>query len=260
MIKLLIKDYHMNNDNAIFKTAIMNNSIFVVMHLLTFISSYEQAKEIHLIDMCKYSLQIQTRNEQITLVLVDKVISLYPFDEIPLNELLIYSLQKSFVNVIRKLLLKGADPNHKDELGHSVLYYTLNIGNCDLLQLLIDHYHIDINELFNDENIIFHAINLNNSKISSVLISEGTDIYCKNKQDEYLIQVYIKKGWFLHVKHIFSKGFDKCYDDDKLFFRMCSDALNAKSSIMFHIIVQNYFATRITRWWRRVKQTRLSQN
>jgi hypothetical protein len=258
MIKLLRQDYRSNNENAIFKTAIKNNSVFVVLHLLTFISSYEHAKEIHLLDMCKYSLQIQTRNEQITLVLVDKVFSLYPFEELPLNELLIYSLQKSFVNVVRKLLFKGADPNHKDESGHSVLYYTLNIENCDLLQLVIDHYHIDINETFNDENIIFYAINLNNSKISSILISEGTDIYCKNKQDEYLIQVYIKKGWFLHVKHVFSKGFNKCYDDDKLFIRMCTDALNAKSSIMFHIIVQNYFATKITRWWRRMIKKRMS--
>lgn len=253
MIKLLIHDYHMNNDNSIFKTAIKNNSIFVVIYLLTFISSYEQAKEMHLLEMCKYALQLHTRKEQIALPIVDKVLHLYPLDEIPLNELLISSLQKYFVNVVRKLLLKGADPNYKDELGFSVLYHTLSIGNCDLLQLLIDHYNIDINETFNDENIIFHAINLNNSKISSILISEGTNIYCKNKQDEYLIEAYIKKGWFLHVKHIFNKGFNECYNNDNLFFRMCTGALNVKSSLMFHIIVQNYFATKISRWWRRIK-------
>lgn len=254
MIKLLIKDYHMNNGNTILKTAIKNKSIFVVMNLLTFISSYEQAKEIHLLDMCEYSLQIQPRSEQITLILTDKVFQLYPSEEIPKDDLLIFSLRNSFVNVARKLLLKGANPNHKDEYGHSVLYYTLDIGNCDLLQLLIDHYNININEIFNGENIIFHAINSNNSKISSILITEGTDINCKNKLNEYLIEVYIKKGWFLHVKHILSKGFNKCYDNDKLFFKMCTSALNVKSSIMFHILVQNYFATKITRWWRKIKK------
>lgn len=253
MIRLLTKDFHINHDNNILKTAIKNNSVFVVMNIVRFICTYEQACNLELKDMFHFSLQSENRNEQISMVLLDKVTSLYPKESIPLNDLLISSLKRSFVNVSRKLLLNGADSNFKDNTGHSILYYVLETGNSELLQLLVDHYNININEIFNDENIIFYAINKHNSKISSILIGEGTDIFCKNKNGEYLIEVYIKKGWFLHVKHIFEKGFNKCYDDDLLFFRMCTNALNAKSSIMFHIIVQNYFATKITRWWRKIR-------
>ena len=198
MIRLLTKDFHINHDNNILKTAIKNNSVFVVMNIVRFICTYEQACNLELKDMFHFSLQSENRNEQISMVLLDKVTSLYPKESIPLNDLLISSLKRSFVNVSRKLLLNGADSNFKDNTGHSILYYVLETGNSELLQLLVDHYNININEIFNDENIIFYAINKHNSKISSILIGEGTDIFCKNKNGEYLIEVYIKKGWFLH--------------------------------------------------------------
>lgn len=251
MIKMLIKDVHANHENSILKTAIKNNSVFVVMNLLRFICTHDQALELQLKDLFRFSLQLQSRNEQISLFLLEKILSLYPMEHIPLNEFLLISLKRSFVNVSRKLLLNGASSSCKDETGHSVLYYAIETGNCDFVQLLVDHYDINVNETVNDQNIIFHAINNRNSKISSILIKEGTDIFCKNINDEYLIEVYIKQGWFLHVKHVFEKGFNKCYDDDLLFFGMCTSALNAKSSVMFHIIVQNYFATKIARWWRK---------
>lgn len=254
MIRLLNKDLFYNKEDNILKTAIMNNSTFVILNFLRFIVTYQQANHFKLPELFQLSLNQPIKNEQIGLCLLEKIVSLYPSDSIEKNELLISAIQTNSLNITRRLLLYGANPNYIDGTNTSFLYYVLETENSDLLQLLIDHYDINVNQIYREENIIFHAISKNNSKLSSILIEGGTNINCKNVKNEFLIEAYINKGWFIHIKHILEKGFKQLYNDDLLFLRMCRSALNTKSTIIFHLIITNYFATKIARWWRKIKR------
>ena len=243
-----------NNHNVNFlHNAILKGNVYIVAYMLKFVNNKAHINELNLNQLLKMAISKETISNKIIVLLLDKLLA---FDSLnsSLDVLLHLSIKANRFHLIRFLLLKGANVNYIDNDGNSLLYHVISAENFNLLELLIDHYNVDVNIPTRDgTNIIFTAIQQNNSKISGTLILAGTDINCKNKDGLYLIEVCVKKKWYLHVNYLIKKGFNVFYDDQNLFHSMCLEAINSNSTLIFHTLITNYNATVIQRFWKSLK-------
>jgi len=90
------------------------------------------------------------------------------------NSLLIGAFESNNIELIDFLLLEGADINHKDEKGNSVLSYAAENGNIQNLKMCIEKYKQNIN-LQNNEGQTPLMLACNNKHIDAVnyLIGKG---------------------------------------------------------------------------------------
>lgn len=87
------------------------------------------------------------------------------------------NVNESHIKVAKMLLIKGADPNARDNLGQTPLFHLIQKGNVKILQLFFS-FKADVRAVpRNGENLLFQAVeNDENLQVLQLLISLGLDV------------------------------------------------------------------------------------
>jgi ankyrin repeat protein len=239
-----------NNHNLLEHAAIINNR-FLCSYIIRNVKTIKLAKLINLDRAVEVAITNST--EDIVMLMVDHLINIKA-NEKALEHYMDECINNKKMRVVRMLLMLGADPNHVDSSGRSLLYNVVSIGDDYLLDVLIDHYHVNVNCLDeNGINVIFFAIHNNNTKLSSAMIMSGMHLDCTDSYGKTLIEVCVSKNWYLHVNYLLKKKHFPFCDDDALFHKLCHFAVRNNSTIIFNKLLVSYCAVKIQRYWRKSK-------
>jgi ankyrin repeat protein len=243
-----------NRENkSLVNNIFLSNNIYAIKYVLKFIKTEEHALRLNLDSVLIQLIQFSDC-DKITCMLIEKLHSLdllKSYIDITLHTAIEY---KRFY-VIRFLLLKGANAKFIDANGKCLLHHLIDNHQSELVQLIIEHYDVDVNSLNADGyNLIFAAISNNACTISSSLIELGTHIDCKDNSHTTLIERCIERNWYLHVNHIINKGGIDFIYNTHLFYKYCHIAIQVNSILIFDKLVKNYFAYKIQKMWKVYKR------
>lgn len=240
------------NNRTLLENAVITNNRFLVSYIVRNIKTLERARQIRLAHVVWVGITSST--EDIVMLLLDNLFHTKA-SEHPLEHYMEKCVKHRKLKVVRMLLMLGANPNHIDTDGRSLLYNVVSIGDEYLVDVLVDHYHVDVNCVDDQNlNIVFLAIENNMTKISSALIMSGTDVNCKDTDGTQLIEVCIRKNWYLHVNYLLKHSAFSFCDNKDLFHKFCHIAVGNNSTIIFNKLLVNYCAVKIQRHWRGTKK------
>lgn len=244
---------HSNSSNESFlHETIKNKNIYLVHFFLEFFNSKEKSVIANIDSLLKYS--ITNSIERIDIILFEHLIAHDAF-ETSLDKLLILSITNNKQILSRLLLIQGASATCVDALtGMSILETSIEYNLTGIVELLIDHYSVDVNLPCKDGyNLIFKAFNLNNrSTISALLLLNGTNMYSKNEESDDVLMVCIKKKWTFHVSYILNdtRMVTFIYNNKSYFRSLCFEATKSNSTIILKAMLMNYSAITIQRKWK----------
>ena len=111
--------------------------------------------------------------------------------------------------ILKELHKFDVDMDVKNEMGHTVLYSAMKIGNREMIEYLIHEMKVDIQEVDNEGNNIVQVAllqQLNNTALIKELLNLDIDLNRVNKdgqntyemailtQDKEIVQLFIDKG------------------------------------------------------------------
>jgi ankyrin repeat protein len=207
-----------NSNNSVLHLACKNNNIDMIKKLI------EYEINTNLININNYTaLHIACINKNIEIIEIlikysNLNIKERQYDLVPL----MYLLDTKYINLIKKMIEKGADVSSQDTIGNTVLHHAIYEGHIDVVNLLIDYYpdmslvnidgmtilhlcaskyssiqfpytkminNIDLNLQDSKGNTCFHYLVMNNIWIHFIkeLEFKQIDIFLKNIHD---ISVY----------------------------------------------------------------------
>lgn len=247
MLKLLTSTNQ--HRNSFVEQLMLSNNPYFVAFMLKQVNTKDDAIHFDIISMVKRMIKGPTTDTIVQLV-IQKLIE-YDMLRTHINTFMLCALHQNKFNLVRYLLWKGADPLHVDEHQKTLVCHLMEKQQLKLIELLVDHYNVDINSVDKDGiNIIFIAVEQKACAITSYLIMNGTHLNCKDHDGALLIERCIQHGWYLHVTHIISqKGF-AFVEEEELFHRYCNLALEVNSVLIFDKLIKTYFAYKIQRSWR----------
>jgi hypothetical protein len=238
-----------NDAHNLLENAIRSKNKYLVLISLKSITNTFEAERIKLLD-CLIDAIKETRVD-IMFLLLDKLQNMQMITSSSIEKLMQVSILYKRTVIIRYLLLIDRSFCNLPINGKSLLEYMIRYNYVEMVQLLVDHYGVNVKNPGSDGyDLIFVALKHNNAKISEILLHGGTDVHCRDEHGNFLIEVCIQKRWYLHVKHIIRSGFGVFYDDHALFCKYCHLAVNNKCTLIFDFLVKNYFAVKIQRYWR----------
>jgi hypothetical protein len=244
-----------SSNESFLHVALNNKNDYLLKYFLESLNSYEKTLTANVDSLLKYS--IINSIERIDIILFEHLITYNAF-KTSLDKFLILSIKNNKQILSKLLLIKGASTACTDELTGMTLFETaIEYNLTSIVELLIDHYSIDVNLPCKDgNNLIFKAFNLKNSKISALLLLNGTNIHSKNEDNDDVLMVCIKKKWILHVSYILNKSniVSYIYNNKSYFRSICFEATKSNSTIIFKAILMNYSAIKIQRKWRKNKK------
>lgn len=242
------------NENLLL-VAVNNANSFITMTLLNQMRHPTDAVSFDLVDVFRKTLD--STDERISMMLLKKIQQLSIELKLSCNEAIV-CIQCQKYNMVRYCLLyQFIQVQHRDFDQSKLLKILIEHDLINYIELLVDHYGLNLRSCIDNEPAIFTAIKENNSRISGYFLSNGTDIDCKNNDGKYLIEVCIEKKWFLHVSFIIKAGFTKFFHCKKLFQTLCHSAVKHNSTLVFNILVTNYYASVIQNLYRKNKRGRL---
>jgi hypothetical protein len=206
-----------------------------------------------------FNTSIETSNEQCLFLLLHKIKCIYRPFSLGFDEF-VKCISCEKINIVRHCLLLNVFDLHSETFDRAQIVAIIIEKNLfSLLELLIDHYDLDIKHiLIEGEPCIFHAIQSNNSQLSGFLLLNGFDIHAKNKQGRTLLEICVAKNWLLHTSHIIRHhGLPQ---DRLLFHRLCRIALKNNSTLIFNMLLTSYYAVVIQRKWRIRKHIKQNTN
>jgi len=242
-----------NNENKhLVNRLFLSNNVYAIRYVLKFIKSSDDVNRLNLVVILNELIQLSTCEKNMCL-LIERLHTVNAIHE-HLDNLLTNAIQHKRFAVVRYLLLKGANAELKDTNNKSLIHQLIDHRQSGLVQLLIEHYDVDVNSLNTDgENMIFSAISNNDCNLSGSLIQLGTRLDCKDCNGVSLIQRCIENNFYLHLSHIINKGgIDFVYDRD-LFHRYCHLAIQVNSMLIFDKLIKNRFAYVIQKQWKSYK-------
>ena len=241
------------NNDILFVKAMKNKNAYICRFMIK--QNRDIVKEIHE-RMPIICLALDCLSEEIAMNLAEVMEN----DELKTinydngDNLLMRACQIKMYRLIRYLLLCGLEPTSKDSEGKSVLEWMIIHGNNQMIELLIDHYNIDINQKNSkNEPMIFMSMEKNNAFLSELMLRSGVDIDVRDNDGMYLLEKTIQKGWYLHTSYLIKNGSKCIYNDYNLFRRLCHIAVEKNSSITFYRLLINYSAYKIQHAWRYFK-------
>lgn len=237
------------DDRALSNRVFLSNNIYAIKYTLSFINTGDYALKMKL-DEIVLDMMEQIKDDRLICLVIHKMYNLEILAP-HVDKYLLLAIEHKRFHVIRFLLLKGGNAKIVDSEGKSLLQHLIYHQQHLLVELLIEHYDIDVNSVNAEgENVIFSAIENNACNVSNSLIQLGTQLNCKDSQGITLLQRCIEKNWYLHMNFIISKGgLDFIYDEE-LFHTYCHIAIKVNSILIFDKLIRHYFAYIIQKHWR----------
>lgn len=257
--------YAENDDHCVtlFERIIEKNNVYMFKFFLSKYPSFLNTRESLQKWLC-ICLDKQV-NENIPLLMLDlycdkigcNMIHTIHITNIPI---VCYAAIRNKTCVVRWLLMHGADVNQCCTNGKSLLSILVECKQIALIQLLFEHYNVNVSE--NDESgssIIFKVLENKLFNLSNYLLNEGIDTNSINSEGQSLLEVVVIKNLFLHTNFILRNGGGKSiYSDVKLFHKLVNIAIHNNSTLIANCLIINYFATYIQTKWRRFKSKSLN--
>jgi len=106
---------------------------------------------------------------------------------------------------VTSLLTKGANVNATDAEGYTAIIYASAYGYVEIMKKLIAK-GADVSKLRNDVNPVFAAVNNNNTVALDLLIAAGADINCIDINGYTPLMFAAQEGYIESVEYLISKG------------------------------------------------------
>ena len=116
------------------------------------------------------------------------------------------TLLQEHMKLIRLLISKGADINHKSNYGKTVLHFATQEKNTDLVKFLVDN-GANINLPDADGDTVLHfAVHQKNTALVKFLVGKGADINIRNKKNQSAIYLAALNDQMDVVLFLLEKG------------------------------------------------------
>jgi len=142
-----------------------------------------------------FSLALMNGHESISKILFSAGSNWHYGFEKEGSSALIYAALKSYDNLVKTLILRGAVVNHTDNQGYSALARAAQRGNLTTMKILIKA-GADVNITPKGQSLLMHTVEDNNMLLSQILIKAGADVNFKDVKGETALKIARRKGYF----------------------------------------------------------------
>lgn len=124
--------------------------------------------------------------------------------------LLFNSVQQGHVNVIRKLLKAGTNPNVFDGEGEPLIFVPVVNGDYDTLEVLLESDVCDINlkSLDSATSALTTAVGLDDLDMVKFLIKAGANVDCIDESGKTPLLLALQEGKFRIAQYLMKQGSD----------------------------------------------------
>lgn len=237
-----------NQHETLINKTIHSNNIYAFTYLIRFINS----THVNIFDVLIHILNTENASDKLAIIVVNEMIKNNTIQNYidQILEMIVFTRK---VEVLKFLFQSNIIyPDFTFTGGTSLFEECVNLKSETIVNLLLNKYRLDINS--KDQYgipLVIKAVENDSPEISSLFILGKCSLDCYNSEGKSLLELCIRKKWYLHVNYILGNGYKYMYDDVNYFHDMCHLAIEVNSNLIFDKLVTNYFASVIQREWRR---------
>lgn len=108
---------------------------------------------------------------------------------------LIIAADQGFDEIVKTLIIKGAELEFKDQQGYTALARAAKNGHLTTLKILINA-GAKVNVYPEGQSVLMHVVEKNNMLLSQIIIAAGADVNFSDEEGDTALKIARRKGFF----------------------------------------------------------------